>query len=63
MRPVGEPDADGLDELAGRDRRRMADDGDEVAVAARLHLQDGEAVVLVVEGDPLDRTDESFFRR
>ena len=67
MRPVGEPDADGVDELAGRNRRRMADDGDEIAVAARLHLQDGESAVLVMEGDALDRADERFpvrcFRR
>ena len=26
MRAIGEPDADGVDEFAGRDRSRMADD-------------------------------------
>ena len=51
---VGDPDADGVDELARRDRRRMADHGDEVAMAARLHLQDGESAVLVVKGHALD---------
>ena len=60
---VGDPDADGVDELAGGDRRRMADDGDEIALAPRLHLQDGEAVVLVVEGHALDRADERFLGR
>ena len=36
-------------------RRRVADDRDEVALAARLHLQDGKAVLGIVEGDALDR--------
>ena len=63
VRAVGDPDADGVDEFARRDRRGMADDGDEVALAARLHLQDGEAVVLIVKGHALDRADERLSGR
>ena len=63
MRAIGEPDADGVDEFAGRDRSRMADDRDEIAPPARLHLQDREAILLVVKGHPLDRADERFTGR
>jgi hypothetical protein len=38
----------------------MTDDWHEVALAARLHLQDGKTVVVVVERYPLDGTDERF---
>ena len=58
MRPVVDPPAACLDELAGADRRGMADDGDQVALAARLHPQDAEPAVLVVEGDALDEAGE-----
>ena len=58
VRPVVDPPAARLDELAGADRRGMADDGDQVALAARLHPQDAEAAVLVVEGDALDEAGE-----
>ena len=63
VRAIGDPDADGVDEFAGRDRRRMADDGDEIAPPARLHLQDREAVLLVVKRHPLDGADERFTGR
>ena len=36
--PVGNPDAEGVDEFSRRDRRHMPDDGDEVTFPARLHL-------------------------
>jgi hypothetical protein len=36
----------------------MADDGDQVALAACLHPQHAEPAVLVVEGDALDETGE-----
>ena len=52
---VGEPDAGGGDPLACADGRRVSDEGDEVALAARLHLQDGKAGLGVVERDALDR--------
>ena len=58
MCPIVDPPAARLDELAGADRRGMADDGDQIALAARLHPQDTEAAVLVVEGDPLDQAGE-----
>lgn len=58
MGSIGDPDAGGVDELPGRDRRDMADDWHQVALAARLHLQDGEAVVFVMKRHSLDRTDE-----
>ena len=49
---------DRLNELAGADRRRVADHGHQVALAPRLDAQDAEAVVGVVEGDPLDEAGE-----
>ena len=52
------PGAGGLDELAGRDQGGVADDRDEVALAARLDPQHAEAVVGVVEGDALDEPGE-----
>jgi hypothetical protein len=36
----------------------MADDGDQVPLAPRLHPQDAEPTVLVVECHPLDETGE-----
>ena len=36
----------------------MADDGDEVAVTARLHPDDAEAVLGVLVGDPLNQPSE-----
>jgi hypothetical protein len=44
------PFATRLDELAGRDRCRMADDGDEIALAARLYAQNAEAVLAFSHG-------------
>jgi hypothetical protein len=41
----------------------VADDGDEIALAPRLHLQDGEPIVGIVVGDALDGTRERFERR
>lgn len=63
MRAIGEPDAHSMNEFARRDRRRMADDHDEIALPARLHLQDREAILLVVKGHPLDGADERFTGR
>ena len=44
-----------LDELAGRDHRRMAKDGDQIALAAGFDPQHAEAVLVVVERDALDQ--------
>jgi hypothetical protein len=43
-----------LDELAGGDHRGMTDDGDGFTLAARLHAQNAEAVVFVMECYTLD---------
>jgi hypothetical protein len=51
-----------LDELAGRDRGRVADDGDQVALTPCLDAQDAEAVLLVVEPDPVDETGRQLGR-
>ena len=58
VRAVVDPPAARLHELAGTDCRSVADDGDQVALAPRLHPQHAEAAVLVVEGDPLDEASE-----
>ena len=63
MRPIVDPPATRLDELAGTDRRRMTDNGDQIALAARLHPQHAEAVILVVEGHPLDEAGQVLARR
>jgi hypothetical protein len=58
LEPVGAvvyPCARRLDELAGADRRRVSNDSDQVALASRLDTQDTEAVVGIVERDPLDQ--------
>jgi hypothetical protein len=54
MRPIRHPDTDGVDELAGGDRCRMADQRNQLPPAARLDLEDREAGVRVVEGHTLD---------
>ena len=63
MAPVRDPDADGVNELAGRDRRDVTDDRHEITLAARFHLQHGKSIVIVVEGHPLDGPDERFSGR
>jgi hypothetical protein len=57
---VVDPSARGLNELAGADRRCVAYHHDQVTLAPRLNAQDAEAVVGIVEGDPLDETREVF---
>src|SRR5712671_1781544 len=48
--------------LANRDHRRVAEDGDQVALPAGFDTQDAEAVLVVVEGDALDQTGQSLGR-
>ena len=55
---VVNPPAARLHELAGADGCSVADDRDQVAMAARLDPQHAEAALLVVEGDALDQTGE-----
>src|SRR5439155_5504365 len=59
---VVDPGATRLDELAGRDHRRMTKDGDQVALAARLDPQHAEPVVLVVERDALYQASQGLGR-
>jgi hypothetical protein len=54
MRPVIDPGAVRLDELAGRDHRRVTENGDQVALPAGFDAQHAEPVLFVVEGDALD---------
>ena len=63
MGAVVDPFARRRDPLAGGDRRRVADDGHQIAMSARLHPQNAEAVLGVVEGDPLDEAGEHFLGR
>ena len=60
MGAVVDPFARGGDPLAGGDRGGVADDGHQIAMAARLDAQNAEAVLGVVEGDPLDEAGEHF---
>jgi hypothetical protein len=54
------PVAGGRHPLAGRNHRSVADRRDQVAMATRLKPQNAEAVVRVVEGDPLDEASQEF---
>ena len=60
---IVDPFAGGGDPFAGGDRRGMADDGHQIAVAARLDPQNAEAVLGVVEGDAFDQAGEHFLYR
>ena len=51
------------DPLAGGNDGGVPDDGHQIAVSARLRPQYAEAVLGVVEGDPLDEAGEHFLRR
>ena len=62
VRAVVDPGPARLDELAGRDHRGMADDGDEIALAAGFDAQHAEAVLGVVERDPVDQPSQDLGR-
>ena len=51
------------DPFAGGDDGGMAHDGHQIAVAARLRPENTEAVLRVMEGDPLDEPCENFLGR
>ena len=57
---IVDPASARLHELAGRDHRRMAKDGDQVALTAGFDPQNAKPVLFVVEGDALDQTGQSF---
>ena len=58
MGPVVDPFPRGGDPFAGGDRRRVADDGDEITMPARLDAQHAEAALGIVEGHPFDGAGE-----
>jgi hypothetical protein len=58
--PSIELGAEVLRNRAGGDRRGMSNDGHQIAMAARLRPENAEAVLGVVEGDPLDEAGEYF---
>lgn len=60
MLPVHLPATAGLKVLAGRDRCRIADHLDQIAMAADLHAEHSIAVVRIVVGHSLDGTGERF---
>jgi hypothetical protein len=62
VRAVVDPGSARLDELASRDHRGVAEDGDQVALAAGFDTLDAEAVLVVVEGDALDQTGQDLGR-
>ena len=63
MGAVVDPLAAGGDPFACRDRGRLADHRHQVALTARLRPENAEAVLFVVEGDPLDEAGQDFLRR
>src|SRR5271169_2511103 len=60
VRAVVDPAAAGLHELAGRDHRRVAEHGDQVALAAGFDAQHAEPALFVVEGDTLDEAGQDL---
>ena len=63
MGAVVDPFARRGDPFAGGDGGGVADDGDQVAVAARLDAENAEAVLGVVERDALDKARQHFLGR
>jgi hypothetical protein len=57
---IHSPDAD---PLPGRNRRGLADDGHQITMSAGLRLESAEAVLAIVEGDPLDEAHKDFLGR
>ena len=62
MRAVVLPRPARLNELAGGNHRRVAANGDQIALTPRLHPQYAEPVLLVVEGDALRQATEDLGR-
>jgi hypothetical protein len=59
---VVDPGSTCLDELASRDHRGMTDEGDEIALASSFDTQNAEAVLGVVERDPIDQPSQDLGR-
>ena len=62
MRAVVLPRPARLNELAGGNHRRVAANGDQIALTPRLHPRYAEPVLLVVEGDALRQATEDLGR-
>jgi len=62
VRAVIYPGAARLDELAGRDHCGVANDGDEIALAAGFDTQNAEAVLGIVERDAVDQARQDLRR-
>ena len=60
---VVHPSAAHLDEFAGADHRRVANHGNQVALAPGLDPQHAEAVLRIMERHPLHQTGQGFGRR
>jgi hypothetical protein len=60
MDAVVDPGPARLDELTGRNHRGVAENRDQVALPASFDPQDAEAVLVVVEGDALDKTGQNL---
>ncbi len=63
MGAVIDPFAGCGDPLAGGDDGRVADHGHQIAMAARFRPENAEAVLDVVEGEPLDEPCKNFLIR
>src|SRR5271166_6876 len=59
---IVDPFARCSDPLAGRDDGGVADYGHQIAMSASLRPEHAEAILGVVESDPLDETCEHFLR-
>ena len=62
MGVVVNPFARSSDPFAGSDRGGMADDRDQIAMAARLDPENAEATLGIVEGDTFDKARQHFLR-
>ena len=62
VRAVIDPGSARLNELAGRDHRRVTEDGDQVALPAGFDAEHTEAVIVVVEGYALDEAGQDLRR-
>jgi hypothetical protein len=62
MRAVVDPGSTCLDELAGRDHRGMANEGDEIALTAGFDPQHAEAILGIVERDAIDQAGQDLRR-
>jgi hypothetical protein len=51
------------DPLARGDRRRVTDDGHQIAMSACLRPENAETVLGIVEGEPLDEAGKNFLGR